>query len=119
MTMPAAGRKSPRRVVILKCSRRNHSAAFKAKVALGAIKDDQAVAGIAKCQVGFSIIIAEGNGTAMIRLDFRVSPTWYSVTEPKIDLASLTGFELPGEVFDGDAIIVVNGVDLSWSCCET
>src|SRR5215469_20047 len=49
MTSPAAGRKNLRiGEVILKRSRRNHTPAFKAKVALAAIKGDQTAAELAK-----------------------------------------------------------------------
>jgi hypothetical protein len=53
----------------------------------------------------------------MIQLDYRPSSTWYSVAAPKIDFANLTEFGLEGEAFDGEAIIVVDGVDLS--CMST
>jgi transposase len=49
MTLPAAGRKAPLEgAVILKRSRRNHTPAFKAKVALAAIKGDQTIPELAK-----------------------------------------------------------------------
>jgi transposase len=49
MTSRAAGRKGLRRgEAIVKRSRRNHTPAFKAKVALAAIKTDQTVAELAK-----------------------------------------------------------------------
>jgi transposase-like protein len=49
MTSPAAGRKVPQKgAVILKRSRRNHTPAFKAKVALAAIKGEQTIAELAK-----------------------------------------------------------------------
>ena len=49
MTSRSSGRKDLRKgVVILKRSRRNHTPAFKAKVALAAIKTDQTVAELAK-----------------------------------------------------------------------
>jgi transposase-like protein len=49
MTLPAAGRRNPREEqVIVQRSRRNHKAAFKAKVAIAAIKGDQTVAELAK-----------------------------------------------------------------------
>jgi transposase len=44
-----AGRKTPQEAVILKRrARRNHSAAFKAKVAIAAVKGDQTIAELAK-----------------------------------------------------------------------
>ena len=49
MTSPAAGRKVPQKeAVILKRSRRNHTPAFKAKVALAAIKGEQTIVELAK-----------------------------------------------------------------------
>jgi transposase-like protein len=49
MILHTAGRKSPQGADILKRRpRRNHSAAFKAKVALAAVKGDQTVAELAK-----------------------------------------------------------------------
>jgi transposase len=49
MTLPAAGRRNPREEqVIVQRSRRNHTAAFKAKVAIAAIKGDQTTAELAK-----------------------------------------------------------------------
>jgi transposase len=49
MTSRSSGRKDlGKGVVILKHSRRNHTPAFKAKVALAAIKTDQTVAELAK-----------------------------------------------------------------------
>jgi hypothetical protein len=50
----------------------------------------------------------------VIRLDYRISPLWYNVAVPTVDFESLTQFELSGEVFFGEALIVVNAVDLSW-----
>lgn len=51
---------------------------------------------------------------AVIRLDYSISPVWYAVTAPRIDFASLTEFELNGDVFYGKAIIVVDDIGLSW-----
>jgi transposase-like protein len=49
MTSPAAGRRARKEgAVIVKRSRRNHTPAFKAKVALAAIKGDQTIAELAK-----------------------------------------------------------------------
>jgi hypothetical protein len=50
----------------------------------------------------------------MIRLDYSISPVWYTVAAPDVDFASLTEFELSGEAYFGEAIIVASGVDLSW-----
>jgi hypothetical protein len=49
MTSRAAGRRNPREEqVIVQRSRRNHTAAFKAKVAIAAIKGDQTTAELAE-----------------------------------------------------------------------
>jgi transposase-like protein len=77
MTLPVAGRKAPPEgAVIVKRSRRNHTAAFKAKVALTALKGDQTVAELAK--------------------RFDVHPN--SIVQWKSQL-----LERAGEVFDGEA----------------
>ena len=50
----------------------------------------------------------------MVTLDYRLSPLWHSIAAPAVKFAALTEFELEGEVFFGEAIILINGHDLSW-----
>jgi transposase len=86
MIAPTAGRKNPSRgAIIVKRSRRNHTPAFKAKVALAAIKGDQTVAELAK--------------------RFDVHPN--SIVQWKTDL-----LDRAGEVFEGGRSVKTDEPDL-------
>lgn len=59
-------------------------------------------------------LIPPNTENAMIRLEYSLSSLWCNVAALTVDFGSLTKFELSGEVFFGEALIVVNAVDLSW-----
>jgi hypothetical protein len=50
----------------------------------------------------------------MIRLEYRLSSNWDTVVAATVDFGNLTEFDLRFEVFFGDAIIMVDNIDLSW-----
>ena len=50
----------------------------------------------------------------MVHLDFKIADAWFDIAAPSIDFPNLTELELRGEVFFGEAIMIVNGADLSW-----